>query len=378
MDNSLENKIVKFDSSKQFKFIRKLGHGGTGDTNLFLDESVDIYFAIKKYSPLAENDVSENYDRFIDEIKILFTLSHENVVRIYNYYLYPILKTGYIQMEYVDGKTIDKVNPVDYDKSWNDYFVNTINAFDYLFDNHILHRDIRPGNFMVAKNGDLKIIDFGFGKKISTTNKKNSIVLNWPATVHPEEVILNEEYNYSTEIYYIGELFKHLVKDDSTFLYNDILDKMLEYSPNKRYNNYKEIKQDISNNLFSKIMFNESEKKCYLAFADGLFNSISKFKSEPEFIYNVEEVRISLEKIVKISSLETYVQRNNDVISCFVNASFRYKKKEIIKSSELINFYRFFVDADDSKKRIIVDSIIARLKNIPLESESDQYDDLPF
>jgi len=48
MNNNLENKIVNFDSSKQFKFIKNLGHGGTGDTNLFLDESVDMFFAIKK------------------------------------------------------------------------------------------------------------------------------------------------------------------------------------------------------------------------------------------------------------------------------------------------------------------------------------------
>lgn len=378
MSTNFENKIVTFDSSKQFKFIKKLGSGGTGDTNLFLDESVDMHFAIKKYSPSKENDIEECYKRFIDEIKILFTIFHKNIVRIYNYYLYPSSKTGYIQMEYIDGKTIDKIDPLDYDKTWNEYFLETINAFDYLFENQILHRDIRTSNFMVTEDGTLKIIDFGFGKQFSENNQQNSICLNWPATIHPEEVVINKEYTYATEIYYIGELFKHLVENDSTFLYKEILNKMLEYSPSKRYTSYKEIKQDISDNLFSQIDFTDDEKSIYIAFADGLYDSISKFTSTPEFKYDTENIRVSLEKIVKISSLEYYVQRNNDVISCFVSASFKYRPKKIIKSDALINFYRLLVDSNNSKKNIIVNSIIARLKNVPVEIEVDPFDDLPF
>ena len=378
MSGNLENKIITFDSSKQFKFIKKLGSGGTGDTNLFLDESVDLYFAIKKYSPSKENDIEECYQRFIDEIKILFTIYHKNIVRIYNYYLYPSSKTGYIQMEYIDGKTIDKINPLDYGKTWNEYFIETIDAFDYLFENQILHRDIRASNFMVTENGILKVIDFGFGKQFSENNQQNSICLNWQATIHPEEVGINKEYTYATEIYYIGELFKHLVKNDSTFLYRDILSKMLEYSPSKRYTTYKEIKQDISGNLFSQIDFSDDERSIYIEFADSLYDSISKFTSTPEFIYDIEDIRISLEKVVKISSLEYYVQRNDEVISCFVNASFIYNSKSMIESDVLINFYRLLVDSTNSKRNIIVNSIIARLKNVPVEIEVKSLDVLPF
>lgn len=379
MKSDLENKIVNFDSSKQFKLIKNLGHGGTGDTNLFLDESMNLLFAIKKYSPIEKNNIDECYNRFIDEIKILFTISHENIVRIYNYYLYPTVKVGYIQMEYINGKTIDKINPSDYGKTWNEYFVETINAFDYLYDNNILHRDIRPSNFMITENGVLKIIDFGFGKKVLNNNEKNSVLLNWPATINPEEVITNGNYDYLTEIYYIGELFKHLVLNDNSFLYHDILKKMLEFSPENRYKNYKEIKEDISSCLLSKNLFDNNQKECYMAFADGLFNSITKFNSEPVFKYNIDEIRLSLEKVVKISSLEIYVQCNNDVINCFVDGAFTYKTKQIITTESLINFYRFFVNSDSVKKSIIVDTIIARLKKVPIIDEKFKIDDeLPF
>ncbi len=377
----LENKIITFDSIKQFKFVKRLGHGGTGDTNLFLDEAMDILFAIKKYSPSAENNIEECYKRFLDEIKILFTLFNENVVRIYNYYLYPHLNTGYIQMEYIEGKTIDKVNPVDYNKTWNDYFIDVINAFVYLHENNILHRDIRPQNFMINSSGTLKIIDFGFGKRVINAQDGNSVILNWPASIPPEEVEKDKDYTYSTEIYYLGELFKNLTNDDSTFLYKSIINKMLEYSPRVRYKSCLEIKEDISNNFLTEIDFSDYDREVYQNFADELMRTISKFSSEPRFITNIDKIRKSMENEVRVSSLESHVQNNDSIISIFVNSGYSYWPYKYIQSKSLLEFYRLFIQSSYSRQEIIVNSIIGRLKQVKVEiNESDfiSDDDLPF
>ena len=379
MKDSIENKEIRFDVTKNMKCIRKLGQGGTGSTYLFRDESVDMLFAVKKYTPQKEEDREKYYERFVNEIKILFKLSNDNIVRIYNYYIYPKEKTGYIQMEFIDGETIDKLNPEKYKKTWNDYFTTIINAFCYLYKSGIIHRDIRTSNFMIDKNtGDVKIIDFGFGKKITGEEDINSICLNWPATVHPEEVVTNGDYTYSTEIYYLGEMFKNLVKEDTSFLYKEIIDRMIEYSPTNRYSNYEEIKQDISNNLFTQISFSEDDKYNYSNFADGLCDSLVKYTTQPDFITDYERIRISLERIVRISSLETYVQNNNDVISSFVDTSFRYSTRKTIKSIDLINFYKLLISSNKTKRSIIIDSIISRLKTFPVENDYDKDDDLPF
>ena len=208
--------IVNFDAKKNFTYIRPLGKGGTGDTYLFRDETTNILFAIKKYVPKSKLFIEEQYDRFVDEIKILFNISHPNIVRIYNYYLYPSAKTGYLQMEYIDGKSIDEFVPDPWgDKDWNDIFREVISAFEYLEQNHILHRDIRPANIMIDNNNSVKIIDFGFGKQLNGTNAEaNSVLLNWPATEMPDEVQLNQEYDERTEIYFVGTLFRHLLRDD--------------------------------------------------------------------------------------------------------------------------------------------------------------------
>lgn len=378
MEKNLKNKVIKFDITKDMKCIRKLGQGGTGSTYLFVDESVDMLFAIKKYTPKKEENREEYFERFIDEIKILFKLSHDNIVRIYSYFLYPNVKTGYIQMEFIDGDTIEKVRPEDYGKSWNDYFIDTINAFNYLHNKGIIHRDIRPSNFMVDKStGDIKIIDFGFGKEIKEGVNLNSICLNWPATTHPEEVVTNLDYTYSTEIYYLGEMFKNLVKDDSSFSYNGIINRMTEYSQSNRYINCEEIKQDITNDLFVQISFTEEEKEIYSGFADELCSAIVKFTSEPIFTADFEKIRTSLEKNVRVSSLENYVQNNNEVILSFVNATFRYRTNRIIKSVHLIDFYKLLMNSNDTKRNVIIDTIIARLRAIPVEINYED-DDLPF
>ena len=101
MGNIEKGHIVNFDMKKQFKYVDSLGKGGTGRALLFKDETTDMLFAIKKYETEDNEHKEEFYDRFVDEIKILFKLSHPNIVRVYNYYLYPEEKVGYLQMEYV-------------------------------------------------------------------------------------------------------------------------------------------------------------------------------------------------------------------------------------------------------------------------------------
>lgn len=215
-----EGKILKFEAMKSFKYIKELGSGGTGNTHLFKDETTDMFFAIKKYEPAPQNIEfkEELYNRFVDEIKILFKISHPNIVRIYDYYLYPISKVGYLQMEYIPGMPINQYEPTIFDRSWEEIFIETINTFKYLEENNVLHRDIRPENLLIDENQKLKLIDFGFGKISKNSNdkennNKNSVLLNWPVTEMPEEIKRDSEYNNKTEIYFVGKLYEHIIKD---------------------------------------------------------------------------------------------------------------------------------------------------------------------
>ena len=369
-------KVLNFKASKNFKYMEDLGSRGTGNTRLFKDEETDMLFAIKKYDPSPENETYrvEFYNRFVDEIKILFQISHPNIVRIYDYYLYPEMHVGYLQMEYVKGISINKYNPFPWERSWEDIFIETIKTFIYLEEKGILHRDIRPNNLLLDENQNLKLIDFGFGKKVSdSTLEKNSILLNWPVSEMPLEV--NEVYTHQTEIFFLGKLFKHIIEEKNIdFKYKYIISKMTEISPEKRYSSFKDIYEDISKGAFESVKFSNSEKEVYINLADALSDHISVYTSQCELITDIKEIINKLENVIKENYLEEFIQSNSNLIRCFINNSYRYKIRRDIRVDTVVEFYDFFINLSDDKKNIVLENLQNRLKEIPLETD----DDLPF
>ncbi|MGN0047078.1 MAG: protein kinase family protein [Eggerthellaceae bacterium] len=191
---------VLFGASKTLSYVRPLGAGGTGTVFLFHDDIADQLFAIKKFEPKGGNELEDSFDRFIGEVKISLRLNHPNIVRVYDYFLYPNQRTGYLMMEYIEGVSIDRCEPVQMGESWNKIFEEAISAFRNIESLGMLHRDVRPNNFLIDNEGSLKVIDFGFGKQLTENSTEGtSIFLNWPAS-NPDEV-LEGRYTHASEIY---------------------------------------------------------------------------------------------------------------------------------------------------------------------------------
>lgn len=370
-------KNIEFDMKKQFQYVRKLGDGGTGETHLFKEKLTETYFAIKKYEPIQSNDNDRNFLRFIDEIKILFKIMHPHIVRIYNYYLYEEFRTGYLQMEFVEGESIDNYNPVNRGKNWESIFIELISAFEYLESRNILHRDIRPQNILINKDNNVKVIDFGFGKELTEKEEKGkSIFLNWPYTIFPEEVEKNDYYDFQTEVYFVGSLFKELLKDNyEDFKYKQIIEKMIEYKRENRVNSFKEITNLISNLNIISNNFTDLEKDIYNKFADALINSINKFHNEFKPNTNEDSIKKGLEELLSSSLLEHTIQNNSRLISVFISNGYNYKKKSEINVDTVKKFYEMFKGNPKMKQKIIIDNLVMRLETIKVDAI---YDDLPF
>ena len=368
--------IVKFNIEKCFKYIKPLSKGGTGDTHLFEDETTDMLFAFKKYAPKNLGYVEEHYERFVDEIKILFKISHPNVVRIYNYYLYPESKLGYLQMEYVDGVEINKHVPILFEKQWRDIFIEIVSAFEYLEKNKILHRDIRSANILIDKNENVKIIDFGFGKKLETKEQNGrSVFLNWPVNELPAEIIHKRTYNHQTEIYFIGKLFKNLLGSEfEEFEFHYVLDKMIKIKTDQRYKSFSEVSKAISTGILSELNFTESEKNDYQLFANDLSSHINYYINKYLPINDLNRTMNCLASLIKDSSLEQYIQANNRLISCFIGGPFNYNAKSDIEVECVKRFYALLGMLPPPKQKIVLDNIYTRLSKIKVVSEYD----IPF
>lgn len=372
-------KLVEFDAiKKQFILVKSLGSGGTGDTHLLKDETTDMFFAFKKYAPKDSNYIDEHYERFVEEIKILFNLSHPNVVRVYNYYLYPSKKTGYLQMEFIEGKSIEEfeINPFS-EKEWSDIFIEVVGAFEYLESNNVLHRDIRPANIMIDKNENVKVIDFGFGKKLEGLDQDaRSVLLNWPVTLLPNEVANEGIYNHQSEIYFVGKLLNKVINRDlGTFKFEHIIEKMIELDPKKRYKSFHNISVDISKGVLGEIDFTEEEKEIYRNFADALSSTILHYNNKYEPIRDDNETLSKIANLIRISSLEKNIQDNSLLVDCFVKGAYTYSRRKDVEVSVILNFYKLLDRLNSYKKKIVLDNIDARLSVIKVETLED---DLPF
>ena len=154
--------IISFLKQKDYVMVNNdLGGGSFGKTVVLKDPYIDELFVAKKYEPELPEIKETFYKNFLDEIKILYKLNHPNIVRIFSYYPYEDSCTGYILMEFIDGVDIGtyfseyrEFDTLIFDNpSPDDIFIQLVNAFCYIEEHQIVHRDIRERNIMVDKAG---------------------------------------------------------------------------------------------------------------------------------------------------------------------------------------------------------------------------------
>ena len=371
----MDKKVIEFIRKKDFRFVKNIGQGGTGKTVLLKDEIIDESFVCKKYSPYYENQKDLFFRNFIDEIKILHKIYHKNIVRVFNYYLYPELKTGYILMEFVKGQNLKefiKNNP----HLLNDLFVQTIHGFNYLEQNNILHRDIRPENILVSEEGVVKIIDFGFGKRIKFEDDfDKSITLNW--RFPPPNDFQNKTYDFKTEIYFVGKLFEEIIKENliEKFTFSTILKEMTMADYNERISSFSLIERNILSDESIGIEFTEENKEIYQRFASGLTSIFGKIEQDAEYVTDIDKIVSGLEEVYRNSILEDYIQNPNSISSCFVSGAYYFKRPDI-DLFILGDFIKFVNSVSIDKKRIILNNLWQRLDTI--KRYRDESDDLPF
>lgn len=371
----MSNKLIKFLREKDFELVDEIGQGGFGKTVLLKDPLINENFVCKKYKPFYEEYASEYYNNFVEEIKLLFLMYNMNIVRVFNYYLYPNHNTGYIIMEYIDGFNIGDYiaeNPEDI----NDIFTQTINGFKYLEDITVLHRDIRPQNIMVNKDGIVKIIDFGFGKKINMEEDfDKSIELNWWCEV-PED-FEDEIYNFKTEVYFIGKLFEKLLNENQieNFMYLDILRKMIIKNPEERINSFNEINNIILNEKFEVIDFDTKETHLYRNFSYYLKESITKIEKDTTYFEDPDLIIRKLRKLYKNVMLEEYIPDNNILTNCFLNGSYYYSNNSDIPPNIINDFIKLLLKSSKTKRNIIIKNLHTKFDSI--ERYEKEYD-VPF
>lgn len=376
----MTDRIIEFVRKKDLVFIKKLGQGACGETVILYDDVIDENFVCKKYAPIHEPLKEELFDNFVREIKLLHLINHPNIVRVFNYYIYPDQFAGYILMELVNGTDIEEYLTATPARI-NEVFLQTIAGFRHLENHGILHRDIRPQNILVSADGTVKVIDFGFGKRIETTTDfDKSITLNW--WCQPPSEFADHTYNFATEVYFVGKLFEKIIlgAEIEQFAYKKLLHRMCEERPSNRIESFAKIEQGVSSEKFSEITFTHNDLEAYRYFANDLSNVITKIERGTKYYEDPNAIERKLEDIYRKVMLEEWLPSNNLVLSCFLNGGYYFSKRAYIKVTNMKGFLELLRACSRDKKSIVLGNIHSRLDAIPRYDKSlpDFDEDIPF
>lgn len=380
--------LIPFLKQKDYEMVNNnLGSGAFGKTVLLKDPFIDELFVAKKYEPYYKEDTKAFYESFLQEIKIMYKLSHRNIVRIYNYYAYESIYTGYIIMEYIDGQNINdyleeySIFGNDSSPSPNDIFSQLIDAFVYIESKGIIHRDIREGNILVDNSGIVKVIDFGLGKTFQpvdvSKDSLNTIIDRSGLIKLPNEYFAGT-YTSRTDMFYLAELLqRQLIKHNllANFSYQAILEKMMEVAPENRFKTFSAIRESIDKKDFTTLQITKKDKEIYQNFSNSIYKCISVFKFGREFVRNVDEFIEKIKIAIKKNCFEDYIQNNGDLIYTVVKKGCKYYPNIKIECSVVTDFLSWFERLTNESKQLVLNNIIAKISTINFEKEDD---DIPF
>src|SRR5512135_3346361 len=149
-----------------------VGRGGMAEVYRARDIRLDRIVAVKTLrEDLARDQTFQA--RFRREAQSAASLNHPSIVAVYDTgedMVGPV-PVPYIVMEYVDGRTLRDLLRDDrrlLPERALEITDGTLRALEYSHRNGIVHRDIKPGNVMLTRAGDVKVMDFGIARAVST------------------------------------------------------------------------------------------------------------------------------------------------------------------------------------------------------------------
>ncbi len=195
-----------------YRMLEPLGRGSMGAVYRALQVSLDRTVAIKVLSPaLAHNPTYCR--RFEREALASARLNHPNIVAA--------LDVGedagyrYLVMEFVAGRTVAQVlqaGPMD-ERRAAGVILQVARALDHAHRNGLVHRDVKPANILVTKEGVAKLGDLGLAKEVQAdgSQTEEGLAMGTPFYVSPEQARGEKTIDIRTDIYGLGATFYHMV-----------------------------------------------------------------------------------------------------------------------------------------------------------------------
>jgi serine/threonine protein kinase len=203
----------------RYEVLGELGQGAMGVVYKAKDPLIDRVVAIKTINLGLAMDEKEEYEgRFYQEAKAAGRLNHPNIVTIYD-----VGKSGdvaYIAMEFLEGRELrDILNegallPID---QVLNIVAQVAQGLAYAHQHDIVHRDVKPSNIMVIRDGHVKITDFGIARMASSSVRtQTGMVLGSPKYMSPEQV-MGKNIDQRSDIFSLGVMLHEMLTGQAPF-----------------------------------------------------------------------------------------------------------------------------------------------------------------
>jgi tRNA A-37 threonylcarbamoyl transferase component Bud32 len=178
----------------RYEILTELGRGAMGVVYKARDPKINRVVAVKTVSLQGQppEDELEYRERFFREAEAAGRLSHPGIVTIFDVGEEPETRSPYLVMEYVSGRSLEKMLAGDHHKipleTALQLTLELADALDCAHGQSVVHRDLKPANILLTEDGHAKIADFGVAKLNFANHTLAGQVLGTPAYMSPEQL----------------------------------------------------------------------------------------------------------------------------------------------------------------------------------------------
>lgn len=218
----------------RYKLLGHIGSGGMSSVYLAEHTKMHDYRAIKVLPP-SKLSKSSYLARFQQEAKAIASLNHPNIVRAYD--IDNQGDTHYIVMEFVDGEDLQtivkKKGPIAFELV-ADYVAQAARGLQHAHDSGLIHRDVKPANVLIRKDGRVKLLDLGLAlftdeDKASLTIDHNDKVLGTADYLAPEQALNSHGVDHRADLYGLGCTMYYMLTGSPPFPEGSIAQRIAKH-----------------------------------------------------------------------------------------------------------------------------------------------------
>ncbi len=203
-----------------YKFLEKIGEGSYGVVYKAEQTALGRIVAVKVL-PVARGKDPRDVARFIRGAKVEALLSHRNIVQVYDFVR---SRDVHVVMEYIEGEDLRRRTirsgrlPL---KEACDFGAQVLDGLQHAFERTVVHRDVKPENVIITKDGIAKLTDFGLAKNFADTGLSGITSpdegAGTPAYMPPEQLRCALKVDQRADIYSAGATLYHTLAGTPPF-----------------------------------------------------------------------------------------------------------------------------------------------------------------